>query len=117
MRSLLKVFGTVLVLGGLAHTVGVIHFYWTAGLPDANRVLIDIWVAEAQLLGGGLYLLASTGARSTSMSRALSISGALIIVGFTLPMLPVLFMRAPIHFRIPAIVYLLVSIFVFFWVP
>ncbi|HEV2840030.1 MAG TPA: hypothetical protein VGW39_01785 [Chthoniobacterales bacterium] len=110
MNQLLRVFGIVLLLGGLGHTAGVRHFYFTAGVPEANRVLLDAWIAEAQFLGGGLYLAASHASRAGKPSRALAVFGSLTIIGFTLPMLPVLFSRAPLVFRIPAMIYLLLSL-------
>ena len=112
MNQLLKLFGIVLVLGGLGHSVGVTHFYLTAGIPEANRVLLDIWIAEAQLLGGGLYFAASYASRAGKPSRALAVFGALTIIGFTAPIIPVLFSRAPIQFRIPAVIYLVLSLLI-----
>jgi peptidoglycan/LPS O-acetylase OafA/YrhL len=112
MTTVLKVLGTVLLLGGLGHSVGVTHLYVTAGLPETNRVMLDLWVAEAQFLAGGLYLAAFRSARAGIAWRALAAFGALTAVGFTAAVLPVLFSRAPVIFRIPAIVYLLASIFV-----
>lgn len=112
MRRFIKIFGLVLVLSGLGHSAGVLHFYLTEGVPDANRVLLDIWIAEALLLGGGLYLTASWGAGAGKSSRALAIFGSLTIIGFTLPMIPVLFSRASWVFRIPAVLFLLMSFLV-----
>ena len=110
MSRLLTIAGIVLILGGLAHSAGVIHLYATAGVPDANRVLLDIWIAEAQLLSGGLYLAASRALRAQSRWRALSVFGALALIGFAVPILPVLVSRAPFVFRVPAIIYLAVSL-------
>jgi len=73
--------------------------------------MLDVWIAEAQLLGGGLYISAFRQARKGDSWQALAIFGALIIIGFTVPILPVLFSRAPVRFRIPAIVYLLSSVY------
>ena len=112
MSRFLKIFGTILVLGGLAHSVGVGHLYFTAGIPEANRVLLDIWIAEAQLLGGLLFLVAGRTSDDRNSFRRLTIFGALIMIGFALPMLPVLFSRAPIIFSVPALIYLLLSVFV-----
>ena len=111
MNRLLKIFGIILVLGGLAHSVGVLHFYYMDGVPDANRVLLDIWIAEAQVLGGALYFAASRGLGGKP-SRMLAVFGALTVIAFAAPMLPVLFSRAPLLFRIPAIIYLAASIFI-----
>jgi hypothetical protein len=41
--------------------------------------------------------------------------GALTVVGFATPMLPVLFARAPVVFRIPPLVYLAASLLVLVW--
>lgn len=100
----------MLVLGGLAHSAGVIHLYVTQGVPDPNRIMLDLWIAEAQLLGGALYLAAWRGRRAGSPWRTLAAIGALTMIGFAAPMLPVLVARAPILFWIPAIVYLALSL-------
>jgi hypothetical protein len=112
LPRVLFVLGVVLVLGGVSHSIGVGLFYATAGVPDANRVLLDIWIAEAQLLGGGLYLAAFRKWRAGTSWRTLSAFGAFTIVGFALPILPVLFLRAPWMFRIPQIIYLAFSLFI-----
>ncbi len=112
MTRLLAGTGVVLVLGGLGHSGGVIHLYATAGVPDTNRVLLDIWIAEAQLLTGGLYVAASRALRAGSRWRALSVAGALTMIGFAIPILPVLVARAPLIFRVPAIIYLAISLFI-----
>jgi hypothetical protein len=109
---LLSGIGVVLVAGGLGHSVGVIQLYASDGLPDANRVLLDIWIAEAQLLSGALYIAASRAMRARSEWRALAVFGAVGIIGFAVPMLPVLVARAPLIFRVPAIIYLVVSLFI-----
>jgi hypothetical protein len=117
VHRLIKIFGLVFVLSALAHSAGVLHFYITEGVPDANRVLLDIWIAEALLLGGGLYLAASCGSHSVKSSRALAIFGSLTIIGFTLPMIPVLFSRAPMVFRVLPVIYLLLSTLVLIRAP
>jgi hypothetical protein len=106
------VLGVVLLLGGLGHSAGVTRLYMTTGVPDANRIMLDLWVAEAQLLGGGLFLAAFRSARRRLPWRVSATFGALTIIGFTVPILPVLFVRAPVIFRIPAIIYLLSSVFI-----
>jgi len=100
------------MLGGLAHSAGVTRLYLIAGLPDANRVLLDVWIAEAQLLSGALYLAAWRGRRAGGPWRALAALGALTMIGFAAPMLPVLISRAPMLFWIPNILYLAASIVV-----
>jgi hypothetical protein len=112
VSRLLRAVGIVLVLGGLAHTAGVIHLYVVEGVPDANRVMLDVWIAEAQLLAGALYVAASRARRAGTPWRALGAFGAVTIIGYAVPILPVLFSRAPIVFRVPPIVYLLVSVFI-----
>jgi len=109
---LLAGIGVVLVAGGLGHSAGVIRLYVTDGLPDANRVMLDIWIAQAQLLSGALYIAASRAMRARSNWRALAVFGALTIIGFAIPILPVLVARAPLIFRVPAIIYLVVSLFI-----
>jgi hypothetical protein len=112
VNRFLKIFGIVLLLSGLAHSVGVAHFYMTAGVPGANRVLLDIWIAEGLLLGGSLYLTACSAARAGQSPRVLTVFGSLTIVGFTAPMTPVLLSRAPIHFVLLTVIYLLLSLFI-----
>lgn len=97
--------GGVLVVGGLAHAVGVLWFYSEQGLPDANRVLLDIWVGEAQIIGGSFYLSAYRGHRAGSTWRAPAIAGAVTILSFVVPFLPVLFARAPVILFVPQLVY------------
>ena len=113
VTRLLAVTGFVLVLGGVGHSAGVTRLYVTARLPDANRIALDIWIAEAQLLAGGLYVAASRARRIGSPWRALSAFGALTAIGFAVPMLPVLIARAPFIFRVPPMIYLVVSVFIF----
>ena len=112
MQQFLKIFGIVLLLSGLAHSAGVAHFYMTAGVPGANRVLLDVWLAEGLLLGGSLYLAACNASRASRPSRVLTIFGSLTIIGFTAPMTPVLLSRAPIHFVLLTVIYLLLSSFI-----
>lgn len=109
MNRFLKIFGIILLLSGLAHSAGVAHFYMTAGVPDANRVLLDVWIAEGLLLGGSLYLAACSASRTGQSSRVLTVFGSLTIIGFTAPMTPVLLSRAPIHFVLLTVIYLLLS--------
>jgi hypothetical protein len=114
VSQLLRTFGVVLVLGGLGHSLGVVHLYVTEGVPDVNRVLLDVWVAEAQIVGGGLYVAAFRAMRAGSACTGLSLAGALTIVAYAVPFIPVLFVRAPVMFRIPPIVYVLLSLFIAF---
>jgi len=105
MIRFLTALGVVLVLGGLAHSAGVLRFYATSGVPDANRVLLDAWIAEAQLLSGGMYITAARNARRGLAWRALAVFGALTIAAFSVTMLPVLVTRAPIYFSVPPMLY------------
>lgn len=101
-RSLTRILGVVLVLGGVAHTAGVAHHYVAHGLPDANRLLLDAWIAEAQLAGGILFLL----------GRDFVLAGACVVWSWALPFLPVLIHRAKPHFIVMPIVYSLASVLV-----
>src|SRR5262245_36999423 len=89
-RRVCLALGTVLVLGGLAHSFGVSRLYLSRGFPDFNRVLLDVWIAEAQIVGGALFLLA---ARNRD-PRPLSVGGALLVWTYAIPFLPVLIQRA-----------------------
>lgn len=106
----MRLTGTILVLGGVGHTVGVIQLYLTQGVPDTNRVLLDLWIAEAQILGGLLYLAAWRARRAGAAWQTPASFGALTVIGLAAPMLPVLVVRAPAIFSVPAIVYLLASL-------
>ena len=112
MHRFLKSFGIVLLLSGLAHSAGVARFYLIAGVPDANRVLLDFWVAEGLLLGGSLYLAACSASHAGQSPRVLTVFGSLTIIGFTAPMTPVLLSRAPIHFVMLTVIDLLLSTFI-----
>jgi hypothetical protein len=112
LTRLLQILGITLVLGGLAHSAGVIHLYTTQVVPDANRIMLDVWIAEAQLLSGGLYLAASRARRARVGWRGLAAFGALTMIGFAAPILPVLVARAPFIFRVPAVVYLVLSLII-----
>ena len=112
VTQLLRALGAILVLGGLGHSVGVVHLYLTSGVPEVNRVLLDVWVAEAQVVGGSLYVAAFRAMRADREWRGLAIAGAVTILAYALPFIPVLFARAPLMFRIPATVYALASVFI-----
>ena len=109
MTRTLQILGIVLLLGGVAHTAGVARLYATQGVPDANRVLLDVWIAQAQLLAGGLYIAAARNARRGLEWRSLAAFGAMTIIGFSVAIVPVLVARAPLIFRVPPIVYSAVS--------
>jgi len=109
LTKTLRVLGTILLLGGAGHTVGVAHLYFTAGLPETNRIMLDLWVAEAQLLAGSLYLVASRGG---TRSHALVVFGAVTTFGFAVPILPLLVSRAPVAFITAPIVYILASTYI-----
>jgi hypothetical protein len=97
--------GAVLLLGGAAHTAGVTRLYVTKGVPDANRVLLDVWIAEAQLAAGALFLKA---ARSAD-PRPWAVGGAITVWTYAIPFLPVLLHRARPTFWVPPILYSLAS--------
>jgi hypothetical protein len=94
VSRLLRLLGVTLVLGGCGHSIGVMHLYVTQGVPEVNRVLLDVWVAEAQIIGGGLYLAAFRARRVGLPWRGLSIAAALTILAYVVPFIPVLFLRA-----------------------
>jgi hypothetical protein len=71
-----------------------------------------VWVAEAHILGGGLYLAAFRAMRAGLAWRALSVFGALTVLAYAVPFVPVLFIRAPMVSGVPPIVYLLLSVFI-----
>jgi len=112
VTRILFIIGVVLVAGGFGHSFGVIRLYLASGVPDANRVLLDVWIAEAQLIAGGLYLAAARASRAGSSWRALSVAGAVTIAAFAVPMLPVVVARAPFVFRVPPMVYLAWSLYI-----
>ena len=99
-------FGVVLLLGGAAHTAGVTRFYLTSGVPDANRLLLDVWIAEAQLVAGALFVKAARSAEP----RPWAIGASIVVWSWALPFLPVLLRRAPPIFWVPPIVYTLASL-------
>ncbi len=110
MTKALKVLGTTLLLGGLGHSVGVSYLYFTSGFPETDRIMLDLWIAEAQLLAGALYLVASRSKRKGVGWRALAAFGAAATIGFAVPILPILYSRAPLAFTTAPIVYLVASV-------
>jgi hypothetical protein len=112
MITLLQVLGGVMMLGAMAHSIGVLRLYLAEGMPEANRIIIDVWVAEAQALTGALYLAAARAARNREHWRAPAAFGAINWIGFAAVMLPVLIARAPLLFRIPVTVYLAASAYI-----
>ena len=102
----------MLVLGGIGHSFGIARLYLTAGVPDANRVLLDVWVGQAQLIGGSLYLYAFSAGKQGARWQAFATFAALTIIFWTAPVLPVLLVRAPFPFMVPALVYLAASMWV-----
>ena len=105
-KKRLSWFGVVLLLGGIAHTFGVTRLYVTSGVPDANRVLLDAWIAEAQFVAGALFIKAARSAEP----RPWTIGAALVVWSYAIPFLPVLVRRAPPIFWVPPIVYTLASL-------
>jgi hypothetical protein len=114
MRRLVGTLGVVLILGGLGHSTGIAYLYLTQGLPQVDRVLLDLWVAEAHLAGGAFYVMAFRAMRAGSAGRDWSIAGAVTVLTYAVPFLPVLFLRAPVIFRVPQIVYAALSIWIIF---
>jgi hypothetical protein len=105
-NRLILILGIVLVLGGVAHSIGVSRRYLIAGLPDLNRVLLDIWIAEAQLAGGALFLVG----RNKPDPRPWLLAASLMIWTWAIPFLPVLLHRAKPIFWIMPTLYSLASL-------
>lgn len=112
MSKLLLVLGMILILGGVGHFAGVAHLYVTQGIPEINRVLLHAWVGEAQILAGALYVASFRAFRAGSAWRGLSVGGALMLLAYAVPFIPVLIMRAPMVFRIPPIAYAALSVLI-----
>jgi hypothetical protein len=92
--------GVVLLLGGVSHSFGVLHRYATKGVPVLDRVLLDIWIAEAQLVGGALFLVG----RKRLDPSPWCIGAALTVWTWAIPFLPILIHRArPIFWVIPTL--------------
>jgi hypothetical protein len=104
--------GIILILGGVGHTAGVIRLHVADGLPEFNRVLLDAWVAEAQILAGAFYVASYRARRAGSPWRSSSIAGALMLLAYAVPYIPVLFMRAPLMFLLPPIAYAALSVMI-----
>jgi hypothetical protein len=92
----LRALGALLVLGGVAHTIGVARLYAVKGLPDANRILLDVWIAEAQIVGGALFLVGR---------RTWTTAAAFVVWAWAIPFLPVLVHRAKPIFWVMPILY------------
>ena len=109
---LILLLGLTLIAGGIGHLFGVTRLYWTSGVPDMNRTLLDLWVGQAQLAGGAFYVAAARAAGRGREWRTLATAGAVVVLGWTTLAVPILFMRAPLTFRIPASVYLVLSLWI-----
>lgn len=105
-------FGIILILGSAGHTIWVGRFYVERGLPDVNRILLDIWVAQAQLIGGSAYVAAARAARAGGDWRTPARLGAAIVLGWAFAFLPVLFVRVPLLFRMHALIYSLITLWI-----
>lgn len=55
-----------------------------------NRVLLDTWVAEAQVVAGAFYVAAWRAMRAGPGWRNLSVAGALTVLAYAVP-----FIRVP----------------------
>jgi len=112
MTKVLRALGILLLLGGLGHSVGIARLYLASGVPQTDRVMVDLWVAEAQLLAGGLYFSASRSNTAIAAWRPLASFGAIAAIGFALPSFVLLYSRAPAFFITAPAVYLVGSVFV-----
>jgi hypothetical protein len=111
---MLAAFGVVLILGGLAHSAGVAYLYASEGVPAIERMLVAVWVAEAQLTAGAFYVTASRRMRAGAAWKGWAVAGAVTVLTWAAPFIPVLFLRAPVLFRVPAIVYAVLSAVILF---
>ena len=102
----LRILGGILLLGGVAHLLCVAHLYSQRGFPDANRILIDGWIAIFQWLAGGLFWTSARAKQRGQPHLALASFAALTVIGFQTPMLPILIHRAPPHFIAVGTIYL-----------
>ena len=109
---LLAILGWTLLLGGAGHFAGVARLYLAQGVPTADRVLLDVWIGQAQLLGGALYLAAWRASRRGAPARTAAIAGALVVIGYAAAFVPVLLSRAPGRFWIVPSTYLAASLVV-----
>ena len=112
MSKLLRAFGIVLILGGVLHSACVLHQYSTRGVPELDRVLLHSWLAEAQILAGVFYLMAPRALRAGGAWNLSSVAAAVTLLTYAVPYIPVLFLRAPVGFRIAPIVYSALCIFI-----
>lgn len=112
MARVLRFFGYILCLGGVAHCVGVLQYYHAEGMPEANRVLLDIWIGAAHIVGGILFIAAAILRPSSGSWRTAAYAGAATVLTYTVPFIPVLVARDPRYFLIPPTVYTATSIFI-----
>jgi len=110
--AMMRGFGIVLCLGGVGHTVGVVRYYVSNGVPEMNRVLLDVWITEAQLMAGVLYFLSALALRAGKPWRTTAVFGATTVLSYAVPFIPVLFVRAPIIFWIAPSMYVVLSTFI-----
>ena len=66
---MLRALAIVLLVGGIGHSGSIVVLLRNDRHAQANRVLLDLWVAEVRLLAGGRYLAASS-PRWTALRRA-----------------------------------------------
>jgi hypothetical protein len=103
--------GTLLVLGGIVHSGGVSHLYFTKGLPDLNRILLDVWIAEAQIVAGVLFLIG----RKKTDPRPWLIGAGLMVWTWAIPFLPILIHRAQPIFWVMPTLYSIASVVAVRW--
>jgi hypothetical protein len=112
IRRLLLALGVILCLGSLGHSAGVMRFYFQQGIPNLDRALLDVWIAEAQLLGGAFYLGAYGQFRSGKCGRTAAVCGALTVISFAVPLMATLAIHSPMVVQIPLAIYLLLSVLI-----
>jgi hypothetical protein len=105
-----RIAGAVLLLGGTAHTAGLLWFYATRGMPEGHRVALHLFVAYAQWVAGALDVVASVGLRrGEAWARAPLTVGAFLAVAFGATALPLLG-GGPAILRVAPAVYLAVHL-------
>ena len=114
LARLILVLGVTLIAGGIGHLFGVARLYLASGWPDMTRLLVDLWVGQAQLAGGAFYVAAAMASARGREWKTLALAGAVIVLGWTMLAVPILFVRASLAFRIPALTYMVLTGWILF---
>jgi hypothetical protein len=100
-----KLAGIVLLLGGTAHAVGVLHRLATKGVPDGHRVAFLAFISFVHWTSGALDLVASGGLRRAEAwaTRVLAVS-SLLVTAYGVTVSPLLTASGAL-FRIMPVLY------------